>query len=255
MNMNKCTRTALLLLALSILCFSLIGCSAKQDNSVQALETKKIAESFIQSYNNGDADACINLLKSDIIMEQTTLETIIYQDSRFIIETFKNNIALNHNWKVIEYLHNSENSITIRIEETGEDVKLAGIDFIGSEITFEVKDGKIAKIITVIDKKSVEQIAKNMNGGIGVGIDIKPDRVVITSVVANSPAEKVGLKQGDEIIEIDGIKCSDMKQGEQLVRIRGLVGSKILLKIRYSDTQETFIIELIRADISKLPSK
>jgi len=255
MNMNKYTRAALLLIALSALCFSFTGCGTKQDDSSQALETKKIAESFIKSYNNGDADGCINLLKSDVIVEQTTLETIEITDSKSIIETFKNNIALKHNWKIIDYISNTKNSITMRMEETGEDIKLTGVDFIGFKITFEVEDGKIVKVITVIDKKAVEQIANNMSGGIGVGADIKSDRVIITSIAANSPAEKAGLQQGYEIMAIDGIKCSDMKQGEQIIRIKGPVDSKVLLEVRRPDTNETYDVELIRADISKLSRK
>lgn len=253
MKMNKYTRAALLFIALSTLCIIFAGCSTKQDNSLQASETKKIAESFIQSYNNGDADACINLLSSDIVVEQKGSQDYKSQDERSVHESLKSNIALKHNWKIMEYLNNTENSITIRIEETGEDIKLAGVDSVGSEITFEVKDEKIVKMITVIDKKAVEQVAKNMTGGIGVGIDIKPDRIIITSIVANSPAEKAGLQVGYEIMAIDGIKCADMKQGEQSLRIRGPVGSKVLLEVRSPDSQETYDVELVRVDLSKLP--
>ena len=255
MNMNKYTRVALLFIALSTLCFTFAGCSAKQDNSAQASETKKIVESFIQSYNNGDADACIELLSSDIVVEQKGSQDFISQDVRSVHESIKNNIALKHNWKIIEYLKNTKSSVTMRIEESGEDIKLAGVDSVSSEVAFEVKDGKIVKIITVVDNNTVEQIANNTAGGIGVNIDIKPDRITIISVIANSPAEKAGLKQGYEIMAIDGKRCSDMKQGEQLIRIRGPVDSKVLLKVRRPDTEETYDVELIRADISKLSSK
>ena len=254
MDMNKYKRAALLFIALSTLCFIIAGCSTKQDNSLQASETKKIVESFIQSYNSGDADACIDLLSSDIVVEQKGLPDSKSQDERSVHEALKSNIALKHNWEIMAYLNNTENSITIRVEETGEDIKLAGVDSVGSEITFEVKDGKIAKMITVIDQKTAEQVAENIGGGIGVGTDIKPDRVIITSIAANSPAEKADLKQGYEIMAIDGIKCSDMKQGEQILRIRGPVDSKVLLEVRRPDTNETYDVELIRVDMAKLSS-
>lgn len=252
MNRSKHTRGTILFIAFSILCFSLAGCRAKQDDSLQALETKRIAESFIQSLNKGDADACIGLLSSDIAW---TSQNVELPDVRSIHEAIKSDIEWKHNWKIIEYLSNTENVITIRAEVTGEDMKLAGVDSVISEITFEVKDGKIAKIITTVDKKTEEQIAKNVAGGVGVGTDIEPDRIIITSILANSPAEKAGLKQGYEIMAIDGIKCSDMKQGEQLIRIRGPVDSKVLLEVRRPDTQETYDVELIRADLSKLSGK
>ena len=253
MNVSKYTRGTILFIVFSILCFSLAGCRAKQDDSLQALETKKIVESFIQSLNKGNADACIGLLSSDIAM---TSQNVELPDVRSIQEAFKSDVEWKHGWKIMEYLSNTENVITIRAEVTGEDFKLVGVGSVVSEIIFEVKDGKIAKIITTIDKKTEEQIAKHMAGGIGVGIGIKPDRIVMTSILANSPAEKAGLKQGYEIMAIDGIKCSDMKrQGEQLIRIRGPVDSKVLLEVRRLDTQETYDVELIRADLSKLSGK
>lgn len=255
MNMKKRKRAALLFMALTTLCFIFVGCSAKQTNSSQALETKKIVDSFIQSFNKGDADACIGLLSHDIVLEQKGLQDIKSQDEKSVHESFKNSIALKHNWKIIKYLSNTKNSVTASIEDRGEDIKLTGVDFIAFEITFEVKDGKIAKITTVIDKKAVEQIATNTAGGIGVKIDIKPDRIIITGVAVNSPAEKAGLKQGYEIMAINGVNCSDMKQGEQMARIRGPVNSKVLLKVRRTDSKETYDVELIRADISKLPDK
>lgn len=253
--MHKYMKTALLFISLSIISLIFPGCGDKQDNSPQALETKKIVESFIQSYNKGDADSCIGLLSKDIVVEQKALHDVKSQDVRSVHEALKSNIAWKHNWKIIKYLNNSENSITLLVDESGDDIKLIGIDSISSENSFEVKDGKIAKIVTVIDRKLAEQLASKTAGGIGIKTDIKPDRIIITDVTANFPAEKAGLKQGDDIMAIDGINCSDMRPGEQTIRIRGPVNSKVLLKVRHSDSNKTFDIELIRADLSKLPSK
>ncbi len=253
--MQKYIKTASLFISLSIVCLIFSGCGNKQDNSLQALETKKIVESFIQSYNKGDADSCIGLLSKDIVVEQKALQDVKSQDVRSVHEAFKRNIAWKHNWKIIKYLDNTKNSVTLLIEESGDDIRLIGIDSISYKNSFEVKDRKIAKIVTVIDKKLTEQLASKTAGGIGINTDIKPDRIIITDVTANSPAEKAGLKQGDDIMAIDGINCLDMRQGEQIIRIRGPINSKVLLKVRHPDSNETFNVELIRADLSKLPSK
>lgn len=255
MYMSRHTRALLFLTAVSALCFAFAGCSAKRGNSSQILETKTVAESFIQSFNKGDADACIGLLSSEIVVEQKALQDSKSQDVRSVHEGIKANIALKHNWEIIKYLNSTENSITIHMVESGEDIKLAGVDSISFEMTFEVKDGKIARMVSAMDKETLEQIVINTAGGIGVQFDIEPDKVVIIGIAANFSAEKAGLKQGYEIIAIGGMKCSDMKQGEQMIRIRGPVNSKVLLQVRRPDTKETYDVELTRVDVSKFSSK
>jgi C-terminal processing protease CtpA/Prc len=248
---NKRISVAILIILLSALVVVFAGCSAAQDPSSQEAETKKTVDSFIQAYNTGDADACIALLDREIVTElKAGAQNVKSQDEKSVHETIRANIAMNHKWEILEYITNAQTSITIRISETGDDLKLAGVDSINSEVTFEVIDGKITTMTTTIDKATADQMAAKTAGGIGIGTETQPDRILIIGVAPNSPAEKAGLKAADEIMAIDGINCSEMKQGEQIIRIRGPIDSKVVLTINRPGDQKTFDVEIVRVDIS-----
>ena len=238
--------------ALASVCLVLTGCGNKTDDAARALETKKIAEAFIASYNSGDADACIKLLSPDIVVEQKALQDIKSQDERSVHESLKNNIALKHTLKILKYLHSTESGVTMAIEESGSEMQLVGMTSISYEESFEVKDGKITRIVTVIDKKLAEQLAAKTDGGIGIKTNVQAGATQIIGVAPNSPADKAGLKPGDEIVAVEGVLCSEMKPGEPVLRIRGPVGSKVLLKLRHGGSNATVDVEIIRADLSTL---
>jgi C-terminal processing protease CtpA/Prc len=247
----------LLLIILSVLfvSFASVGCSSNQGNEGQANETKLIVESFIQEYNNGGGDAAIARISSDITVSDKSAPDITTQDARTVENLLKSNAEFNRNWKILEYLDSKPNSLTLSIESTGDDIKLTGMDSVVSEITFEVTDGKISKMITSIDQATIDQLSRNTAGGIGIATELQSDRVLIISVALNSPAEKAGLKSGFEIMAIDGVKCAEMKQGEQLVRIRGQIGTDVILTIRNPEEEKTYDLTLTRVDISKLSNK
>lgn len=56
--------------------------------------------------------------------------------------------------------------------------------------------------------------------GIGVQIGVKDDKIVVIAPMEGTPAEKAGLKSGDEIISIDGkpTKGLSIKDGAKLIR-------------------------------------
>ena len=65
--------------------------------------------------------------------------------------------------------------------------------------------------------------------GIGISYKKDNDKFVIISVIEGSPAQKAGLHQGDEIIEVDGISTSNMSKAEINTKIRGEAGSVVKL--------------------------
>ena len=46
--------------------------------------------------------------------------------------------------------------------------------------------------------------------GIGVEVDLRDGQVIIIAPIANSPAEKAGLKSGDRIVALDGVSLESL---------------------------------------------
>jgi carboxyl-terminal processing protease len=68
-------------------------------------------------------------------------------------------------------------------------------------------------------------------GGVGVIVNPANGRLEIVEVIENSPAERAGLKSGDIIISVNGLRISQKNMEEALSKMRGPVGST--LKIEY----------------------
>jgi carboxyl-terminal processing protease len=65
-----------------------------------------------------------------------------------------------------------------------------------------------------MNEQDVERARINQSGayvGIGATINTSKNKLVVREVYKNLPADKVGLKAGDEIIKIDGVTVSDLE--------------------------------------------
>lgn len=241
-----------LLIALLIIPIMISGCSSKQDVALQNSDQKILVESFIGYYNKGDADSIIGLLSKDIVTEQKLGDQESKStDVKSMHESIKHNILWKHNIKILKWTNTSGDIISVQIEESGDEYKMIGIDTVRAEMTFEIKDGKIIKIRTVIDKSTVDQMISKANGGIGVKIEVSPNFITINEIAPGLPADKAGLKKGDMITAIDGINCSAMREGEGILRLRGPINSKVTLTISRGGDEKPFDIVVVREDLSK----
>jgi len=246
----KYIRLLILLLILSIM---ITGCSSDNDIALQNSDQKLLVESFIEYYNKGDADSVIGLLSNDIVTEQKFGDQESKSmDVKSIHESIKHNILWNHNIKILKWTNASGEIISMQIEESADEYKIIGITAIQADMTFEIEDGKIIKIRTVIDKSTVDQIISKESGGIGVNIEVSQNFININEIAPGLPADEAGLKKGDKIIAINGIDCSTMREGEGLLRLRGPVNSKVTLTISRGDNEEPFDIVVERVDLSKI---
>ena len=241
-----------LLIVLLIIPIMISGCSSKQDVALQNSDQKILVESFIDYYNKGDADSVIGLLSKDIVTEQKLGDQESKStDVKSMHESIKHNILWKHNIKILKWANTNGDIISVQIEESGDEYKMIGINTVRAEMTFEIKDGKIIKIRTVIDKSTVDQMISKANGGIGVKIEVSPNFITINEIAPGLPADRAGLKKRDMITAIDGINCSAMREGEGILRLRGPINSKVTLTISRGGDEKPFDVEVVREDLSK----
>jgi len=68
-------------------------------------------------------------------------------------------------------------------------------------------------------------------GGVGMEIDVKGNVLTVTSPLKGTPAEKAGIKAGDEILKIDGVSTQGMDASSAVNKIRGPKGTPVTLTI------------------------
>jgi len=85
-----------------------------------------------------------------------------------------------------------------------------------------------------LSPKDAKALQEKMSGqfyGIGATLEKVKHDLVISSVIAGSPAEKAGLKSGDVIVTVDGKSTADEAVDVSVARIRGDEGTHVKLGI------------------------
>jgi carboxyl-terminal processing protease len=89
--------------------------------------------------------------------------------------------------------------------------------------------------------------------GIGAYVTIKDKQLTIIAPIADSPADKAGIRAGDIILEINGEPVMDMSLAEAIIKIRGPKGTAVKLLILHEGETEPEEIEIIRTRV-EVPS-
>jgi carboxyl-terminal processing protease len=86
--------------------------------------------------------------------------------------------------------------------------------------------------------------------GIGAVISMKDGVLTVVSPVADSPAEKAGIKPGDRILKIDDQFTSGLSLVEATFKIRGPKGTSVKLLVLHEGEDQPVEIQLVRAEIT-----
>jgi carboxyl-terminal processing protease len=103
-----------------------------------------------------------------------------------------------------------------------------------------------------LEAEDYTRISSDFEGvfeGIGAYITVKEGKLSVIAPIADSPAEKAGIKAGDIILEIDGESVENMSFAEAILKIRGPQGTQLELLIVREGESEPFIVEIIRAKV------
>ena len=86
--------------------------------------------------------------------------------------------------------------------------------------------------------------------GVGAVARTRGEYVVISDIYENSPAQKCGMKVGDEIISIDGQSAKGRSDEAVLEFLRGFPGSSAKIKVRRPAENKEVTLTLERADVT-----
>jgi carboxyl-terminal processing protease len=122
----------------------------------------------------------------------------------------------------------------------------------------KVYEAMFSGIVTKLDQFSryagarsarENRAARDGFGGIGVRISVEDDQVRVISVMHYTPAERMGLKNDDVILEIDGEPTKGLNQQDVVDRLRGPVDSKVEITIKRLEESDPFVVAITRAHV------
>lgn len=79
--------------------------------------------------------------------------------------------------------------------------------------------------------KDLKVETKGAFGGLGIEISMKDGILIVISPIEDTPAQRAGIKAGDQILKIDDRFTKDLAITESVKRMRGAKGSKVVLTI------------------------
>ncbi len=86
-------------------------------------------------------------------------------------------------------------------------------------------------------------------GGLGIVIGLKDGDLTVVSPLEGTPAWKAGIKAKDKILKINTEATVNMNLNEAVEKLRGKVGSQVVLSISREGVSEPFEVTLARAII------
>lgn len=99
------------------------------------------------------------------------------------------------------------------------------------------------------DFQELEEETTGSFTGIGIEVTIRDGILTTVAPIEGTPADRLGIKPGDQIIRIDGVPTKQMSLMEAMKKMRGPKGSTATLTIHRSSWRGTRDFTLIREDI------
>ncbi len=86
-------------------------------------------------------------------------------------------------------------------------------------------------------------------GGLGIQIEYRDNTIVVIAPLPDTPAERAGIATGDRIVEVDGQSTAQWNQDLAVRNLRGLVGSRVTLKVHRPGVTEPVTFQITLAQI------
>ena len=127
-----------------------------------------------------------------------------------------------------------------------------GIGEMSASFELQIRDGKIVFWLSRPDPEDWSKLVSYATGGVGIRGEVTGQGMKVTEVAVNSPAAVAGINSGDTIIAVNGISYRQMREGEIQLRIKGPVGSKVVLIVIHEGSSAPTDVEVTCVDLAQL---
>ena len=112
-------------------------------------------------------------------------------------------------------------------------VEASFVDSLGEDALFrKATDGMLEQLgdpytvlLTGEDLQVLTEATTGNYAGLGIQIDVRDGWITIVAPLPDSPAERLGLQTGDQIVEVDGVSTEGWSTDRALSTLRGTAGS------------------------------
>jgi carboxyl-terminal processing protease len=149
----------------------------------------------------------------------------------------------------------TEQDMAARLAEVVSKVRREYVDELSTEEWLERSLRSLVSSLdthsSYLDAREHEAILRNVAGhypGVGVEVTARNGRIKILRILADSPAERAGLRPADEILSIDGEPVA-ADAASAIARMRGPVGTLVGMTVRRAQGGELVELALERTQV------
>jgi len=165
------------------------------------------------------------------------------------------------------YSNTASDKLYEKIDLFGEVLEKIKQEYVDEVDQADVMDSAINGVLQSLDPysaymspelfKSMQTESKGEFGGLGIEIGMEAGVVKVISPIADTPAEKAGIKAGDYIVRINNQQVQGKTLMEAVKLMRGPVGSSIELTVRRKKVKKslTFKIQRQIIEVKSVESK
>ena len=140
-------------------------------------------------------------------------------------------------------------------------INLVNSEYVDSINIIELEENAIKSILreldphsTYINTKKISTVNEEMEGsfgGIGVEFNIQTDSIVVVSPISGGPSERLGIKSGDRIVEVEdeNVAGVGINNDGVIERLRGEVNTTVNLKIKRKGENKLLEYTIKRGEI------
>jgi len=156
-------------------------------------------------------------------------------------------------------LVNAGGSIIAQVQKVTAIMSLIEQAYVEEPDLDRLSEGAISGMLERLDPHSVYIPAKEQKdlaerdagefSGIGVSFILQNELITVVTPIAGSPSDRLGIRAGDRIIEIDGVSAFGIKEDEVFKKLRGPKGTTVNLKIAREGVNEPLEFAVVREAI------
>ncbi|HUK22112.1 MAG TPA: S41 family peptidase [Gemmatimonadales bacterium] len=99
------------------------------------------------------------------------------------------------------------------------------------------------------DFRALSEATSGNYGGLGIQIDVRDGWITVVAPLPETPAERAGIKSGDQIVALDGRSTENWKNDQAVKELRGQPGTTVELKVHRVGTDQPLTFKVTRATI------
>ena len=132
-------------------------------------------------------------------------------------------------------------------------------DYVEPIDDMELMDSAIRGMVSGLDRHSefldaeeYRNIRNSTSGkysGVGLEVSTQDGAILVIAPIDDTPAQRAGIRSGDEIIEIDGVSVRHGELNDAIGKMRGHAGTALTIKVRRQDYDDPLTFHLTRQKI------